>query len=487
MKKMALLRRFNTIRSFYQTFEIQQSSLSLFRSPRSYSTGFSNVPEFYGRGITSCLYKTDNNALPWTCRNTMTLRSTMAAELLIYFNDKKFATTQAKASAQIRKVGTQVSMTSPGFVYEPYAPGEPIPFWKRYFTRTGWRRTKEDIKSELKSAYAIAKLRRSGYSKNQFYKEAIELYKEINTLIANGDKTSLRKAVTENMFSALKNEIKQRESIWSSIYWEMVEPVVKIRTLRARMIGVDKNDFNKAFIQLTLEFLTKEKFEAYDSKGAVVAGDKTKEVLVRAIWVFEKSLFHPGAYWHLCGRIKVLYNFIMKCLATYATKSVTLGHGSHQAFPGAASATSSSMTDQVTNHTAQESALEDTSLQAKVEQDPVYNHKEDQEMGDISISSATSQEEKNEEEATVSAIGAEAQPPKKMVSINETVEEIAASRKKSKKKKRTEKMGSFDQEIEEPKPLKSILKVGSKLYEDSSMINSSNLGSDSQDRMQSVN
>ncbi|KAL9253422.1 hypothetical protein AKJ16_DCAP05477 [Drosera capensis] len=45
------------------------------------------------------------------------------------------------------------------------------------------------------------------------------------------------------------------------------------------------------------------KFEAYDSKCAVVAGDKNKEVLVRDIWVFEKSLCHPGSYWRLCGRI----------------------------------------------------------------------------------------------------------------------------------------------------------------------------------------
>ncbi|KAE8691276.1 hypothetical protein F3Y22_tig00110890pilonHSYRG00409 [Hibiscus syriacus] len=296
---MALMRRFNTIRSLYQTLEPHQSSS--FLSLRSNSSGNSNVPQSYGQGVNSCLYKTENKAFPWTCRNTMTLHSTMTAELLIFLNDKKSLSTQA--TAQVRKVGAQISMTSPGFVYEPYAPREWIPFWKRYFTRTGWTRTKEDIKSELKSAYAIAKLRKSGYSKNHFYKEAVQLYKEMNTLIANGDKTSLRKVVTENMFSALKNEIK--ESIWSNLYWELVEPVVKIRTLRARMIGVDKNDLNKAFIQLTLEFLTKEKFEAYDSKGAVVAGDKNKEVLVRSIWVFEKSLFHTGAHWRLCGRIKV--------------------------------------------------------------------------------------------------------------------------------------------------------------------------------------
>ncbi|KAM1691794.1 hypothetical protein ACFX1R_035166 [Malus domestica] len=73
----------------------------------------------------------------------------------------------------------------------------------------------------------------------------------------------------------------------------MMELVVKIRILRARLIGVDRNDLEKVFIQLTLAFLTKQKFEAYDSNGAVVAGDKTKEVLVRDIWVFEKSLFQP--------------------------------------------------------------------------------------------------------------------------------------------------------------------------------------------------
>ncbi|KAG8391047.1 hypothetical protein BUALT_Bualt01G0147300 [Buddleja alternifolia] len=211
----------------------------------------------------------------------------------------------------------------------------------RWFTRNGWKRTKEDVILELKSAYAIAKLRKTGYSKQKFYKEAIDLYKEINTQMANGDKGLLRKSVTENMYSvgftslilvvidALKNEIKHRETVWSHVYWELMMPIVKLRTLRARLaieesfdiyvylfgfgdgalnflkIGVDRNDLSKVFVQLTLEFLSKQKFEAYDSSGAVVAGDKNKEVLVRDIWVFEKSLFHQGAYWRLCGRIKL--------------------------------------------------------------------------------------------------------------------------------------------------------------------------------------
>lgn len=37
---------------------------------------------------------------------------------------------------------------------------------------------------------------------------------------------------------ALKNEINKRETKWSGVYWELVEPVVMIRTLRARLVSI---------------------------------------------------------------------------------------------------------------------------------------------------------------------------------------------------------------------------------------------------------
>ncbi|OVA20096.1 Tim44-like domain [Macleaya cordata] len=297
--------RSQTIRHLYRSLEIREIS-SLIGSSRSYLNHDVKVPVFQYQSVsTSPSYK-DQGTFPWIPGTARPVHSTMADELSIFLNGTRLMSTQVKAPPQTRQMGAlKVSMLSPGFLYEPYEPRKPIPFWRRWFTRSGWRRTKDDIILEMKSAYAIAKLRKSGYLKQKFYQEAVQLYKEINILMASGDKTSLRKAVTENMYSALKNEIKQRESMWKSVYWELVEPVVKIRTLRARLIGVDRNDLSKVFVQLTLEFLAKQKFEAYDSKGAVVVGDKTKEVLVRDIWVFEKSLFHQGAYWRLCGRIKV--------------------------------------------------------------------------------------------------------------------------------------------------------------------------------------
>ncbi|KAK4379002.1 hypothetical protein RND71_000864 [Anisodus tanguticus] len=297
------LGRYQTLRNIYRTVEIQEFS-TLLASSRNNSKSITNVPHITLRSISSCMHK-DHEGIPWKSGDKTMLRSSTTQEPICY-GYMRSVTTQAKASGQARKMGAvKVSMLSPGIIYEPYAPREKIPFWKRYFTRNGWKRIKEELTSELKSAYAIAKLRKAGYVKQKFYTEAVSIYKEINTQMANGGKVTLRKSVTEHMYSALKNEIKQRESVWPTVYWELIEPIVKVRTLRARLIGVDRNDLSKVFIQLTLEFLSKQKFEAYDGKGAVVSGDKNKEVLVRDIWVFEKSLFHPGAYWRLCGRIKV--------------------------------------------------------------------------------------------------------------------------------------------------------------------------------------
>ncbi|MCL7031535.1 hypothetical protein MKW94_025580 [Papaver nudicaule] len=302
---MALARSRN-VRYLFQSLHTREIS-SLFGSSRNhYFNPDEKVVGFQNQSFSTGSSWKDHGSLHWVKSSAGSLNSTMAADHLSTFsNGNRLMSTTVKAPPQARQMGAmQISMTSPGLIYEPYEPRQKVPFWRRWFTRDGWRRTKEDIKIEMRTAYAIAKLRKSGYSKKEFYQEAVQLYKEINTLMANGDKTTLRKAVTEKMYSALKNEIKTRQSMWSSVYWELVEPVTKIRTLRARLIAIDRNDLNKVFVQLTLEFLAKHKFEACDSKGAVVAGDKSKEVLVRDIWVFEKSMFHQGAYWRLCGRIK---------------------------------------------------------------------------------------------------------------------------------------------------------------------------------------
>ncbi|RCV14285.1 hypothetical protein SETIT_2G413400v2 [Setaria italica] len=259
------------------------------------------------RGFASLTYNA-SSVIGHTLGGPSPVHIVKVLDLVVHMDHTRPMSTVAASKVPLgaRKVGMKVVMMSPGFVYEPYSPRERIPFWKRWFTLSGWRRTKEDIILEMKNAYAVSRLRKkTGYTKKQFYDQALNIYKEVNTLMAHGDTSALRKILTERMHSTIKNELKRRQSKWNSVYWELVEPAVSIRTLRARMIGLDKKDLDKAFIQLTLEFVTKQKFEAYNSKGEVVSGDKSKEVLVKDIWVFERSLFHPGAYWRVCGRINL--------------------------------------------------------------------------------------------------------------------------------------------------------------------------------------
>ncbi|WZZ86785.1 hypothetical protein YC2023_115364 [Brassica napus] len=72
------------------------------------------------------LYESQNPA------STHFLRSTMIAEYVPFSSDKRYATTQVKAPPQMQKTGAvRVSTVSHGFVYEPYALHEKIPWWRR--------------------------------------------------------------------------------------------------------------------------------------------------------------------------------------------------------------------------------------------------------------------------------------------------------------------------------------------------------------------
>lgn len=50
----------------------------------------------------------------------------------------------------------------------------------------------------------------------------------------------------KSLQQALKNEIKHRETVWARVHWELIMPMVKIRTLRARLVSICKNDLRLA-------------------------------------------------------------------------------------------------------------------------------------------------------------------------------------------------------------------------------------------------
>ncbi|KAJ7522701.1 hypothetical protein O6H91_18G023300 [Diphasiastrum complanatum] len=204
-------------------------------------------------------------------------------------------------------VKLKLYLGSSGMIGEPYKRPPSLPFFQRWLTIEGWKLRKEYIMGQLKTGYTLAKLRQKnrGYSQQKFYHDASDLYKKVNVALAQGDRSSLRQLVTDNLFSVMKNELKHREASWPRVEWELVGHVKKIRTLQARMIGFEKSNPDNAFVQITLKLLSNQKFMAYDAQGKLVAGDKDKELLVEDIWVFEKPLLLSDAKWRLCGRISI--------------------------------------------------------------------------------------------------------------------------------------------------------------------------------------
>ncbi len=173
----------------------------------------------------------------------------------------------------------------------------------------------------------------------------------------------------------------------------------------------------------------------------------------------------------ICHR---LFNFIRKIVASQADKTVNLGCPSNKGLT------------QIPEGRPCEAALSGAKVEldqgnASKNLDPCGPHDKElppvQVNGDDNISSShmikdnnkdsyTDSGKRPEEKAPLTTTAPEQKPIKKMVSINDVVEEISTPKKNKKMNKATNKLPSFEHE-DDLKPVKSILKVGSKLNEKS--------------------
>ncbi|KAJ1417094.1 hypothetical protein SESBI_16780 [Sesbania bispinosa] len=143
-----------------------------------------------------------------------------------------------------------------------------------------------------------------------------------------------------------------------------------------------------------------------------------------------------------------LYHFIMNTLAAQACKTVTLGRSnSHYG--------SSSIKDPISD-----AAQRDSGTRAHKMMRPETTPYEGL-FGDSIISPSTEHDEEKKNPCRNTVDENVPRAPKKMVSINDNVEEIILpNNNKKKRSKSLEKSNSLGEE-ENQKPLRSILKVGS--------------------------
>ena len=69
-----------------------------------------------------------------------------------------------------------------------------MPFLQSWFTIPGWRARKDRVMSNVKSMYAIAKLKRNvkPFNLRLFKGDALKVYEETCRMLAEGDQSRLR-------------------------------------------------------------------------------------------------------------------------------------------------------------------------------------------------------------------------------------------------------------------------------------------------------
>ncbi|WVZ95345.1 hypothetical protein U9M48_041125 [Paspalum notatum var. saurae] len=86
----------------------------------------------YGRGLASLACNDSSVMIGHRMGGPSPAHLVKVLDIVVHLNHARpmSTATASKVPVGARKVGLKVVMMSPGIVYDPYSPREPIPFWK---------------------------------------------------------------------------------------------------------------------------------------------------------------------------------------------------------------------------------------------------------------------------------------------------------------------------------------------------------------------
>ena len=181
---------------------------------------------------------------------------------------------------------------SPNLIVEPYrGPPPPLPV-SSWFTAEGWKTRWKRILGRMKNIYTLARVRKdvADWSLGGFKKLAAEMHGDISQAIASGDSNKLRHLLTDSVLTDVKRELRAREQGgWTRVSWSL-DSMDEVSLVHARLMAPNEKDTSTAFAQLTIEFQSTQRFEAFDARNKRVVGDASKPVKVAEFWVFERGL-----------------------------------------------------------------------------------------------------------------------------------------------------------------------------------------------------
>ena len=205
---------------------------------------------------------------------------------------------------------------SPNVIAEPYR-GTPqaLPL-SSLFTLSGWKTRWTRVLGKMKNVYTLAKVRKDlpEFSLSSFKAMATEMHREICGIIAAGEgsasKHDLQKCLTEAVYTDIRRELRARsQGGWARVAWSL-DSMDDVSVVHARLMAPNPKDTSLAFAQLTVEFCSTQRFEAFDARNKRVAGDAATPVKVIEHWVFERpigTVILPGGMqrWRLAARLSV--------------------------------------------------------------------------------------------------------------------------------------------------------------------------------------
>merc|ERR1712080_593087 len=149
-----------------------------------------------------------------------------------------------------------------------------------------------------KTRMAIRKIRKyeEDFDVRDWVEEAMTIYREAHTALADGDEDKMHRYVTEKAFPEMQNMAKRKTIRWKFI--KSLEPP-KVVHARCEKILSDENFFG----QLTVRFHTQQTLAVYDRFGRLIHGSEAVAKDVLEYVVFEKHLSNTYGVWRLHAKI----------------------------------------------------------------------------------------------------------------------------------------------------------------------------------------
>ncbi|XP_028399405.1 39S ribosomal protein L45, mitochondrial-like [Dendronephthya gigantea] len=191
----------------------------------------------------------------------------------------------------------RIVVDSPGGMLSTYAP---ITKKSSIFTIEGWKQRWKSFKDGIISTYSIGIIKRSvkPFKVREFAKEAENTFIDVNTCLANGDKTGLQEKTS---LTAYYGFVKEFFDAKKKFHWHFVSSVERPRIVHAAVssLEVKENLFAQVVVRLNIDQIS----AVEDRNGRIITGDKNKPREILEFVVLERHLANEHGSWKICGKL----------------------------------------------------------------------------------------------------------------------------------------------------------------------------------------